>query len=51
MSEFLVLKSVEEQKEEGVERPVDTAYVEDRDGERSNYITFYIYIIYALFNG
>lgn len=32
MSEFLVLKSVEEQKEEGVERPVDTAYVEDRDG-------------------
>ena len=32
MSEFLVLKSTEEQKEEGVERPVDTAYIEDRDG-------------------
>ena len=32
MSEFLVLKSTEEQKDEGVERPVDTAYIEDRDG-------------------
>lgn len=32
MSEFLVLKSTEEQKEEGVEHPVDTAYIEDRDG-------------------
>jgi len=32
MSEFLILKSTEEQKEEGVELPVDTAYIEDRDG-------------------
>ena len=32
MSEFLVLKSTEEQKDEGVETPVDTAYIEDRDG-------------------
>lgn len=32
MSEFLVLKSTEEQKEEGVEKPVDTAYIDDRDG-------------------
>ena len=32
MSEFLVLKSTEEQKEEGVEEPVDTAFIEDRDG-------------------
>lgn len=32
MSEFLVLKSTEEQKDEGVQHPVDTAYIEDRDG-------------------
>jgi len=32
MSEFLVLKSTEEQKEEGVDEPVDTAFIEDRDG-------------------
>ena len=32
MSEFLVLKSTEEQREEGVEQPVDTAFIEDRDG-------------------
>jgi len=32
MSEFLIIKSTEEQKEEGVEEPVDTAYVVDRDG-------------------
>ncbi|ELU09185.1 hypothetical protein CAPTEDRAFT_224386 [Capitella teleta] len=32
MSEFLVLKSTEEQKEDGVDKPVDTAYIEDRDG-------------------
>jgi len=32
MSEFLVLKSTEEQKEEGVDQPVDTAFIEDRDG-------------------
>ena len=27
MSEFLLLKSTEEQKEEGVEHPVDTAFI------------------------
>jgi len=32
MSEFLVLKSTEEQREEGVDEPVDTAFIEDRDG-------------------
>jgi len=32
MSEFLVLKSTEEQKEDGVDEPVDTAFIEDRDG-------------------
>ncbi len=32
MSEFLVMKSTEEQREEGVETPVDTAFVEDKDG-------------------
>lgn len=32
MSDFLVLKSTEEQRAEGVEQPVDTAYVEDKDG-------------------
>ena len=32
MSDFLVLKSTEEQKEDGVEHPVDTAFIDDRDG-------------------
>jgi hypothetical protein len=32
MSDFLVLKSTEEQKEEGLTQLVDTATVEDRDG-------------------
>ena len=32
MSEFLYIKSTEEQKEEGVENPVDTAYVVEKDG-------------------
>jgi hypothetical protein len=32
MSEFLVLKSMEEQQEEGVIQLVDTATIEDRDG-------------------
>ena len=32
MADFLVLKSTEEQRAEGVECPVDTAFVEDRDG-------------------
>jgi len=32
MSEFLVLKSTEEQKEEGIDELVDTAFIEDRDG-------------------
>lgn len=32
MSEFLVLKSTETQKAEGVTHPVDTAYIDDRDG-------------------
>jgi len=32
MSDFLVLKSTEEQRAEGVESPVDTAYIDDRDG-------------------
>lgn len=32
MSDFLVLKSTETQKAEGVARPVDTAYIADRDG-------------------
>lgn len=32
MSEFLVIKSAQEQREEGVEQPVDTAYIGDRDG-------------------
>jgi len=32
MSDFLVLKSTEEQKDDGVEQPVDTAYIDDRDG-------------------
>ena len=27
-----MLKSTEEQKEEGVDEPVDTAFIEDRDG-------------------
>ena len=32
MSEFLVLKSTEEQRAEGVATPVDTAFIDDRDG-------------------
>ena len=32
MSEFLVLKSTEEQKDDGVEDPVDTACIGDREG-------------------
>ncbi|ESN92279.1 hypothetical protein HELRODRAFT_194315 [Helobdella robusta] len=32
MSDFLVLKSTEEQREEGVASPVDTAYLDDKDG-------------------
>lgn len=32
MSEFLILKSTEEQKDDGVDQPVDTAYIDDRDG-------------------
>lgn len=32
MSNFLVIKSTEEQLAEGVESPVDTAYIDDRDG-------------------
>ena len=32
MSDFLVIKSTEEQRAEGVQSPVDTAYVDDRDG-------------------
>ena len=32
MSDFLVLKSTEEQRAEGVECPVDTAFMEDQDG-------------------
>jgi hypothetical protein len=32
MSDFLVLKSTEEQRAEGVECPVDTAFIDDRDG-------------------
>ena len=32
MSDFLVLKSTEEQKAEGVEQPIDTAFIDDRDG-------------------
>lgn len=32
MSDFLVLKSTETQKAEGVVHPVDTAYIDDRDG-------------------
>ena len=32
MSEFLFIKSSNEQKEEGVEHPVDTAWIEDKDG-------------------
>ena len=32
MSEFLMLKSTEEQKEEGCDQPVDTAYIDDREG-------------------
>jgi len=32
MSDFLVIKSTEEQLAEGVESPVDTAYIDDRDG-------------------
>ena len=32
MSDFLVLKSTDEQREEGLSQLVDTATVEDRDG-------------------
>ena len=32
LSDFLVIKSTEEQRAEGVESPVDTAYMDDRDG-------------------
>ena len=32
-NEFLTIKSTEQQKREGVERPVDTAFVEEHDGE------------------
>jgi len=32
-NEFLTLKSTEQQKKEGVERPVDTAFVEEHNGE------------------
>ena len=32
MSEFLMLKSTEEQREEGIEQPVDTAFIDDREG-------------------
>jgi len=32
MSDFLVIKSTEEQRAEGVEDPVDTTYIDDRDG-------------------
>lgn len=32
MKKFLVIKSTQQQKREGVERPVDTAYVENEDG-------------------
>jgi len=32
MSDFLVIKSTEEQRAEGVESPVDTTYIDDRDG-------------------
>jgi len=32
MSDFLVIKSTEEQRAEGIESPVDTAYIDDRDG-------------------
>ena len=33
VNEFLTLKSTEQQKEEGVERPVDTAFVEEHNGQ------------------
>ena len=32
MSEFLVIKSAQEQREDGVEQPVDTAYIGERNG-------------------
>lgn len=32
-NEFLTIKSTEQQKKEGVEHPVDTAFVEEHDGE------------------
>ena len=32
MSDFLVIKSTEEQRAEGIESPVDTTYIDDRDG-------------------
>ena len=35
MSEFLVIKSTEEQREEGVERLVDTAFVGESTAQRS----------------
>jgi len=32
-NEFLTIKSTEQQKKEGVEHPVDTAFVEEQNGE------------------
>ena len=32
MSEFLVIKSAQEQREDGVGQPVDTAYIGERNG-------------------
>jgi len=32
-NEFLTIKSTEQQIKEGVERPVDTAFVEEHDGQ------------------
>jgi len=32
-NEFLTIKSTEQQKKEGVERPVDTAFVEEQNGQ------------------
>ena len=32
MSEFLLLKTTEEQKDEGAVVPVDTAFIDDREG-------------------
>ena len=32
MSEFLVIRSTQEQQEEGADHPIDSAFIEDRDG-------------------